>query len=90
MYIRASSSSVKVCEPDSIGSNLVYVGSPDLAAEASHIGEAQVIGDHNKEIRSFSHVDRYVVEEYPRWIWQCKSTLEKKRRKKRQKKDQQY
>lgn len=41
-----------LCDP-------VNVGSADLAAEAAHIGEAEIIGDDDEEVGAFvGHVNR--------------------------------
>lgn len=41
---------MKTGVPDPISAQLVNVWSFDLTAEASHVGEAKIIGDNDEEI----------------------------------------
>lgn len=41
---------MEVGEANAIAGKLVYVGSPDLAAEARKITEAQVVSDYDEEV----------------------------------------
>lgn len=53
--LRACCSGVEIREPQPLICDLVDVGRADLAAEAAHVGEAQVIGNDDEEVRSFTH-----------------------------------
>lgn len=46
---------MKVCKSQSFLCDLVNVWGTDLAAEAAHVGETEVIGDNDKEVRAFGH-----------------------------------
>jgi pyocin large subunit-like protein len=49
---------MKVSEAQTLLCDLVDVGSANLAAEAAHIGEAEIIGNDDKEVGAFgSHVN---------------------------------
>lgn len=58
LILRACCCRVKVCKAQSLLCDLVNVGSANLAAEAAHIGEAEIIGNDDEEVGTFgSHVN---------------------------------
>lgn len=49
---------MKVGKAQTLLCDLVNVGSANLAAEAAHVGEAEIIGDDDEEVGAFgSHVN---------------------------------
>lgn len=49
---------MKVGKAQTVFCDLVNVGSANLAAEAAHIGEAEIIGNDDEEVGAFgSHVN---------------------------------
>lgn len=46
---------MKIGKPESFLGYLVDIWSADLAAKAAHVREAEVIGDNDEEVGSFSH-----------------------------------
>lgn len=49
---------MEICETQTFLCDLINVGGANLAAEATHVGEAEIIGDDDQEVRALgSHVN---------------------------------
>lgn len=46
---------MEICKSQTFLCDLVNIRRANLAAEAAHVGETEVIGDNDEEVGAFSH-----------------------------------